>query len=259
MKFAQTKNGQKTTGPANTALSGATPANTAPDGAISAVAAPANTAPASGRKAALPRTAARRRVARAFCAAASVVFFCAVISHASEPGSSGDPIALKSYVDSKAAATEAKLDELSKRVDSLQRGGGQTSQSASAQATGQDPGAEGGAEGTAEGNSEGDAGAGLESGQLYTSDPPYQFNVYEIKSGERVFMGAGAEMVIRTGKALAIKGELGGVVDLIDGVDMDAGSNVQLNHLLVASRDDGRGVRFSADSFVLIKGSFQIR
>ncbi|MDR1439468.1 MAG: hypothetical protein LBJ10_05510 [Clostridiales bacterium] len=199
---------------------------------------------------------ARRQLLRALGAAAAAVIFCSALSYASEPGSSGDPIALKSYVDSRASAIEAKLDELVKRVDglaaenealraSIQQGGGRIPVVAGAQAGGD--GAEAGAE------------ADLAGGVFYASDPPYQFGVYEIKSGERVIMGAGAEMVIRTGKAAAIKGELGGVVDLIEGIDLEAGSNVQANHLLVSSRDDGRGVRFSADSFVLIKGSFELR
>ena len=72
-------------------------------------------------------------------------------------------------------------------------------------------------------------------------------------------LGASAEVVIRTGGAVAIMGEFGGVIDLITGTEYQVGDSAALNHLLLSSRNDGRGLRFNSDSYVLIKGSFELR
>jgi hypothetical protein len=72
-------------------------------------------------------------------------------------------------------------------------------------------------------------------------------------------LGAGTEMVLRAGKALAIRGEGGALVDLIAGRDLEAGENVPNNHLILSPRGDNRGVRISEDAWLLIKGPYEIR
>ena len=190
---------------------------------------------------------------------------CVSAVYAADPGSNDDPIALKSYVDSKlsaleskltgagagttgasgesVAAIETKLAELTKKVEvlsaenetlkkALQQGGGAAGESGTA--------------GMAETNGT--------DGSAYL-----KFQIFEVKSGERVLMGASTEIVVRTGKAQAIRGEFGGVIDLITGEELGAGAETALNHLLLSARSDGRGLRFTENSFVMIKGDFDLR
>ena len=187
---------------------------------------------------------------------------CASVVYAAEPGSNDDPIALKSYVDTKLNALEkklsanksstetgadltsltTKLEDLSKKVDQLtaENKALRTEILQAGSITGED-------------GSNGDAGTVAASAGY----PVYK--IYEVKSGERVLLGASTEMVIRTGKAQAIRGEFGGVIDLISGEELSASAEVALNHLLLAARKDGRGVRFTENAFVMIKGEFDLR
>ena len=206
------------------------------------------------------RNSQRRRPVTVVVAAVMLMIcmIFAIAAYAAEPGSNDDPIALKSYVDTKLSALESKLtgvgagtsstdagmeeklDELAKRVDALT-----AENEALKRAVRQ-------GDGNAVGGGEGGGSVGI-------STAASVFEIYEVKTGERVLLGAGTEMVIRTGKAQAIRGELGGVVDLITGVELDAGAEVGINHLLLAARNDGRGIRFTQDAFVMIKGGFDLR
>lgn len=210
-------------------------------------------------------------VAAVLCAALAVF---TLYSYAAEPGSTADPIALKSYVDSKISALESKLtamiqgspqnassttgaaptgggstddaslsariDELSKSVESLKQDNETLRRSIRQTAA----------------SAGGDNGDGGIVGFQNYSD---QFIVLELLADQRVLLGAGSEFVLRTGKALAIRGELGALVDLIAGRDLDAGENVPNNHLVLSPRDDNRGVKITADAWVLIKGSYILR
>ena len=191
---------------------------------------------------------------------------CVSFVYASEAGSNDDPIALKSYVDAKFSALEKKFTgtpetsadaptgtstnvnadvaDLAKKVDSLTKtvatlkSENETLKRSVQQASGT---------GT-------DSVDGIGKGSV-----GYIFEIHEIKSGQRVLLGASTEMIIRTGSAQAIKGELGGVIDLITGEELDAGDDVTINHLLLSSREDNRGVRFTEDAYVMIKGAFSVR
>jgi len=43
------------------------------------------------------------------------------------------------------------------------------------------------------------------------------------------------------------------------GVDLEQGSNVPKQHLLISSRTDGRGLKITTNSFLLIKGAYQVK
>ena len=159
---------------------------------------------------------------------------------AAEPGSTADPIALKSYVDSKIA-------ELETRMTAMMQDSSQTTQQNSAQNITQG----------APQSSPGTATIAAEQGvnQNYTDT----FIPVETYANQRIMLGEGTEMVLRTGNASAIHGELGALVDLISGRDLEAGESVPINHLILSPRNDNRGVRISEDAWVLIKGAYEIR
>ena len=153
---------------------------------------------------------------------------------AAEPGSTADPIALKSYVDSQIA-------ELETRLTAMMQG---AAQGAAQGATQQQPSAP-------ININESDIGANQSMGS--------SFIPIETFANQRVMLGEGTEMVLRTGSASAIHGEFGALVDLISGQDLEAGESVPINHLILSPRDDNRGIRISEDAWVLIKGAYEIR
>ena len=195
----------------------------------------------------------------------------AIIGYAAEPGSTADPIALKSYVDSKLEALETRLTTMIQSAAQTQPAasgqadsGGDVAALASrireleiAVATLKDENA-GLRQNTAPIPVSDGEDLNLESstGSVFSSE---RFSVVEVTAGQRIIFGAGAEMVLRTGKASAIRGELGAPIDLITGADLEAGESVPINHLILSPRNDNRGVRISEDAWVLIKGTFELR
>lgn len=89
-----------------------------------------------------------------------------------------------------------------------------------------------------------------------------RFKVVELEPGQIMTLGESAEIILRAGKALAIAGEKGdGLADITtDGVKNNLVTNdiVPLNHLLLISRDDGRGIRAVSKVWVLVKGDYTI-
>ncbi|GAE87367.1 hypothetical protein [Acetivibrio straminisolvens] len=60
---------------------------------------------------------------------------------------------------------------------------------------------------------------------------------------------------------MAIGGEGGGLSDITSGTgaDINTDDEVPLNHLLLVSRDDGRGLRVTSEkAWVLVKGPYTI-
>jgi len=89
-----------------------------------------------------------------------------------------------------------------------------------------------------------------------------KFKVVELEAGQCIILGDSAEIILRAGKALAISGEKG---DGLADITTDSKKNnlvtddiVPLNHLLLASRNDGRGIKAVAKAWVLVKGGYSI-
>lgn len=85
------------------------------------------------------------------------------------------------------------------------------------------------------------------------------FQVVLLNKGKTLMSGSGAEMVVRSGKVTAVKGTQGGLANVTSAKDLNTGDAVTLNHLLISSRDDGRGVKAAVDSYLLIRGTYTIK
>lgn len=79
-----------------------------------------------------------------------------------------------------------------------------------------------------------------------------------VAAGKKIIAGESTEIVLRGGSATAISSQYGGVADLITGTDLQTGTKVPLNHLLLVPRDDGRGITITSEAWVLIRGSYTI-
>ena len=156
-----------------------------------------------------------------------------------EPGSSGDPVVTKSYVD--------------KLIKGLQGSGpsGTLDSDANARLKAQE-------EMVALLNSEVNRLKseieGLGSGQTGNNT----YTVVDVNPGEQLIGKQGAELILRAGEGSAIAGALGGLQDVTGGVDI-AGGLIPKNHLLIVPRDDGRGVLVTKKATFMVRGGYTIK
>lgn len=87
-------------------------------------------------------------------------------------------------------------------------------------------------------------------------------NIVDVKPGEILIASAGAEFIVRSGKAVIYSQDKNGVADLTDGVDITNGGTVTNNHLLSFPRD-GRGIQVQEGNkynlVVMVRGGYQIK
>ncbi len=156
----------------------------------------------------------------------------------SAPGTVGDPLATKSYVD-------MKVNDLASTLGST----------ASTSTSGTAPGA-----GIEE----------LNAVYAYIDEqieeiPSSQFVVIELEPGQKLIAGSSTELILRGGSATAITSNVdNGLSDLTDssvGIQQNGnlinGENIPLNHLLLVPRDDGRGILATAKCWVMVKGDYR--
>lgn len=83
------------------------------------------------------------------------------------------------------------------------------------------------------------------------------FKAVELEAGTTAFTGSGTEIILRSGKAVSVKGENGVMADVTSAKNLVAGAAVADNHLLISSRDDGRGLRAVTKSYLLVRGAYK--
>ncbi len=108
------------------------------------------------------------------------------------------------------------------------------------------------------------ANAGSDSGPGTAGDPLVtksyvDWKVVELKAGQVLVAGAGAEFLPRRGQLTAVDPTGNGIPDVTAGADLFAGERVPLNHLLIFPRDDGRGVKALANSWVMYRGTAEVK
>jgi len=87
-----------------------------------------------------------------------------------------------------------------------------------------------------------------------------KFQVVEVKAGQTViFTDASVEFILRSGEAIAIASENGGLADLTEGMDLATGDFVKKNHLMLIPRNDNRGIVAKTDLWVMIKGTYEFK
>ncbi|MDR0958598.1 MAG: hypothetical protein LBM16_05245 [Clostridiales bacterium] len=79
-----------------------------------------------------------------------------------------------------------------------------------------------------------------------------------IQAGQTITLDGGTEFALRSGTAKAfITGE-NGLSDFTDGVDLLNGQNVPVNHLIIVPRSDGRGIIAVTDCWFIVKGAYSV-
>lgn len=87
-----------------------------------------------------------------------------------------------------------------------------------------------------------------------------KFQVVEMQKNQILIAGEGAEIIPRSGRFSAVYGDNGGLSDITSAKDMKNDEAIVNNHMLIASRGDGRGMKALADkSFLIIKGTYTLK
>jgi hypothetical protein len=85
--------------------------------------------------------------------------------------------------------------------------------------------------------------------------------VVQLQNGQTLYAGAGSELIVRTGKTIAVSVDENGIPDVTSGKDLAPGAAVENNHLLMFPRE-GRGIKAAPkntqDIFVMVRGSYTI-
>ena len=89
--------------------------------------------------------------------------------------------------------------------------------------------------------------------------PEVIFKVIEVPAGTSIYGEAGTEIILRSGKGQIIATKKGGIADLTAGSDLKNGSNAPKNHHLVVPDKDGRGLKITAKSYLMVKGGYTIK
>ena len=82
------------------------------------------------------------------------------------------------------------------------------------------------------------------------------FEIVTVAAGEKLLAGAGTEMILRSGRARALAGPGGGLSDLTAGCNLTSGAPIKADHLLLSSRDDGRGAIMDSQAIFLVRGGY---
>ena len=132
------------------------------------------------------------------------------------PGTEGNPLVTKSYLDVVVNSVKDTVAKLEARIGALEK---------------------------------------VDGGQ---SIAPATWEVIEVKGGKSVLGGEGTEIVLRSGKAVAVDNGANGVSDLTAGADLMGGTAITSNHLLLVPRDDGRGIKCENTCWVMVLGEYTI-
>ncbi|MFD3259345.1 hypothetical protein ACE3MQ_12110 [Paenibacillus lentus] len=144
-----------------------------------------------------------------------------------QPGTADDPVVTKSYVD--------------QQIQQALKGGGSSSTPSPPVST--------------------DSNSGVATGGN-TATASDEVKIVEVKPGKKLIAAAGAEFVVRAGKAAIYSEDQNGVADLTDGKDITNGGIVTNNHLLSFPRA-GRGIQHQEGQThpltVMVRGGYSIK
>lgn len=82
--------------------------------------------------------------------------------------------------------------------------------------------------------------------------------VVEVLAGKTLMADAGAEVIVRVGKAVAYSSDTNGISDLTAGADLKKGTAVPTDHLIIFPRV-GRGVTAESNLTLLVRGGYSIQ
>lgn len=86
-----------------------------------------------------------------------------------------------------------------------------------------------------------------------------QLQVVNLKPGQQIVAEGGAEIILRGGQAAVVTASENGLSDVTGGKDLARDAAVPFNHLLIVPRSDGRGIKATRESWVMVRGGFTVK
>lgn len=158
-------------------------------------------------------------------------------SSGGQPGTADDPVVTKSYVDQQIA-------------NALK--GGSSAGSSSAPATTTPTPAQTGSSNSA-------ASGGASNGNTSSGEA---IKVVELTPGKKLLAKAGAEFIVRNGRAVVYSMDSSGAIDITDGKEIFHNQAIMNNHLISFPRDD-RGIQVKEgetnDIVVMVRGGYSVQ
>lgn len=149
----------------------------------------------------------------------------------SQPGTADDPVVTKSYVD--------------QQIQKALQGGSITPPVATAAPSVTTP-----------------PSATTAPGATASPNSSNESVIVDVKPGQTLIASAGAEFIVRAGKAIIYSQDSNGVADLTDGKDLANGVAAPSNHLLSFPRD-GRGIKVQDGQtlglVVMVRGGYTLK
>ncbi|MCL2699272.1 MAG: hypothetical protein FWE68_03080 [Defluviitaleaceae bacterium] len=91
------------------------------------------------------------------------------------------------------------------------------------------------------------------------SAPAAAYAPVSVLRGQMLIGGEGAEIILRSGRAVGFVPVANGIVNITTGAEIFDGDEIHRNNMLIIPRDDGRGVLVTDDAWFLVKGEYSIR
>lgn len=161
---------------------------------------------------------------------------------AQNPGDATDPLVTRSYVDARVSDIQAELESLRAVVDFMMVDMAYTINNLQPLPPGQGTGNDSWLPPLPPSDTAGDV---------------VPFTALQVRAGYSLIAEAGVEFILRSGLATALSGP-DGMVNVTAGRDVINGDRIPPNNLLLVPRSDGRGFVAEADTWVMIKGGFEI-
>jgi uncharacterized coiled-coil protein SlyX len=163
----------------------------------------------------------------------------AVTAVSPEPGTDNDPVVSQSYVDQKVGEIAAKLETANTTISELSKKLSEAGEKV---------------------NKLTEANDAITKQLKEVKPDSFKFQPLELKAGQKLIAGASTEIILRSGSAKAISGTYGGLSDITaaKSADLTTGAPIALNHLLLVSRDDGRGITAVTGCWLIVKGTYNI-
>ena len=82
-----------------------------------------------------------------------------------------------------------------------------------------------------------------------------------MEKGQTIIGKGGSEIILRSGTAAAYTESQDGIIDVTTGLEYHNGENIDANHMLIVSRDDGRGAAVSSEggAWFIVKGGYTVK
>ncbi len=89
-------------------------------------------------------------------------------------------------------------------------------------------------------------------------DENIKYRPVKLEAGQRFVGSEGTEVIIRSGETKAVVSGENGIPDITVGKDVKNNEKIELNHLVVIPRSDGRGFLAETLVWILVRGNYEI-